>query len=422
MTSETLLEGVNYYSTEKAGFLHGNIILSHGKIKSLEETEGNNGDYIIPGFVNTHAHVAMSRFRGHLDDMRLDQFLEKTFRLDAQRSEEDIYHSTVAGIYEMLSNGITSFMDLYYSEDIIYRAVEDMGIRANLSWNTLDREFTTQIGDPVDNCENFISEYGGKNPLIQASAGIQGVYVCSLETMTGARDIAAKHHTILHMHASETRKEVYEFQEKTGKRPVQYMLENDIIRKNTNAAHCVWLNGEEIQKLGRVGASVSWNSVSNHKLGVGGIPSIPELTEAGANVAIGTDSNGSNNTLNILETAKSGSLAVKNARWDASMIKAGEMLEMLTSHGGKAFGLEKLGTIQEGAPADLLILDRDHYSLQPYGNERIASNIVYSMNPSAITGMIIGGKWIKKDGAMDKEIKKRYRESARWINTHFSVS
>ena len=169
-------------------------------------------------------------------------------------------------------------------------------------------------------------------------------------------------------------------------------------------------------------AQGSWNSVSNHKLAVGGVPPVPELMEAGANVTIGTDSNGSNNSLNILETAKSGALAVKNGRWDASLIRAEDIFDMLTVNGGRACGVDGLGTISEKAPADLLIIDREHYSMQPYGNERIIRNIVYSMGPSAIDGIMIGGKWIRKNGKMDSEIEEKFRKSLKWINQNFHSS
>ena len=419
---ELILEDVNYYSHSRNRFIHGSIQIRDGLIRKLEESEGSSGNYVIPGFVNTHSHVAMSRFRGHLDDMDLEQFLQKTFKMDSARSEEDIYHSSVAGIYEMLMNGITSFIDLYYSEDIIFRAVEDMGIRGFLSWVTLDRNMTTQKGDPLDNCESFIKEFNGKNSLISPSAGVQGVYAASHETIKSAGQIAKNHGTILHMHAAETRKEVYDFLDRTGMRPVQYLLDNGLIGSNTNAAHCVWITKEEVEKLGKAHVNVSWNSVSNQKLGVGGIPPVPELLEAGANVTIGTDSNGSNNSLNILETAKSGSIAVKNARWDASRIRAEDVFDMLTMNGGTACGVRGLGTISENAPADLLIIDREHYSMQPYGNDRIIRNIVYSMSPSAIDGIIIGGKWIRKNGKTDSEIEENFRKSSKWINQNFHSS
>ena len=74
--------------------------------------------------------------------------MKKTFKLDAQRTEVGIYYSSKLSFLEMLDDGITSFADLYYSEDQIAKAVRDTGIRAFLSWNTLDENLTTQKGNP----------------------------------------------------------------------------------------------------------------------------------------------------------------------------------------------------------------------------------------------------------------------------------
>ena len=423
METSKIIENVFYYDTSLNSFRHGTVEISRGKITGVEETE-NSGDcsrFLIPGFINTHAHIAMSRFRGKLDDMNLEKFLEKTFKLDSARTPDDILHSSICGLYELLSNGITSFFDMYYDEDIIWEACNRMGIRAFLSWNTLDKEITTQKGDPVDNAENFIKDYGGKNSIIEPSIGIQGVYVASLDTMKGADQVSRKFDTLLHMHVSETRKEVYEFMDKTGKRPVEYLLENNLLSHRLNAAHCVWLNDHEIRALGKNEVNVSWNSESNLKLGTGGYPPVPELMNSGVNITIGTDSNGSNNSLNILESAKTGAISIKNSRWDAGMISAIDVFRMLTVNGGRASRIPNLGEIKVGAPADFNIIDGNHFSLQSSDPEIMVNQIIYSMNPGAITDTVINGEYIKKDGKMAAEIENNYRNSLCFLKTTFRV-
>ena len=421
-TSKTI-EDVYYYDTSLNRFIHGSVKIQNGIIAGVEETQ-NSGDcsrFLIPGFINTHSHIAMSRFRGRLDDVNLEKFLEKTFKLDSERTKDDIFHSTICGIYELLSNGITSFFDLYYDEDIIWDACNKMGIRSFLSWNTLDREITTQKGDPVDNAENFIREYSGKSSIIYPSIGIQGVYVASLDTMKAANNVSKKFDTVLHMHLSETRKEVYEFLDKTGKRPVEFLSDNDLLSKRLNAAHCVWLNDHEIRALGKNEVNVSWNSESNLKLGTGGFPPVPELMNNGVNITIGTDSNGSNNSLNILETAKTGTISIKNGRWDAGILNATDVFRMLTVNGGRASHIPHLGEIKIGAPADFNIIDGNHFSLQSSDPDVMINQIVYSMNPAAITDTVINGKYIKKDGKMNLDIENNYRESLRFLKAAFKV-
>ena len=415
------IEAVNVYDSTSREIKPVDIGIKDGCISSIREAEGISSLYLVPGFVNTHSHVAMSRFRGMLDDVNLDEFLNRTFKLDKERSRNDIYHSSVVGIYEMLMNGITSFMDLYYSEDVIAEAVTKMGIRGFLSWVTLDQDKTTQNGNPLENAEEFIHNFSGSNEydLVYPSIGVQGVYVASMENIRSASDISRKHECTLHMHLAETRKEVYDYMKVKNKRPARDLLDNNIIDERTNMAHCVWLTKEEIEKIGKVRGNVSWNSVSNHKLGVGGVPAIPELIEAGANIGIGTDSNGSNNSLNILETAKSGALAIKNSRWDASVIDSSQVYRMLTEGGGRSTGLPNLGSIAVGAPADFLIIDGDNYSMNQSRRGNFVNDLIYSMSPSAIRDIVIGGNFIRKDFRMDDTVEKEYKRSAGWIRENF---
>ena len=416
------IENVMLFNNETCSFSNSDITVEKGIIKKIEPNGNPNSNlFAVPGFINTHSHVAMSRFRGLLDDMDLNHFLEKTFKLDESRSEKDMYHSTLCGIYEMLNNGITSFFDLYYGEDVIYKACESMNIRSFLSWNTLDKQFSTQKGEPLDNARNFIREHKGKNTIIYPSVGIQGVYVASEETIKAANEISEKENTLLHMHVSETRKEVYNCLEKTGKRPVEYLSDLEVLSNRFNAAHCVWLTTREIALLGKSQTNISWNSVSNFKLGTGGIPPVPELISAGANVTIGTDSNGSNNGLNLLETAKLGSISIKNQRWDASHIKAVESFNMLTKNGGRATGVNKLGTLVEGAPADLNIIDSNHHSIQGNNPENFINHLVYSMNTSAIRDTIVAGKYIKKGFKMSSELEDKYEESLKILKEEFRI-
>lgn len=415
-----ILNDINIFDGK--GFKFGDMEIENGVIHSLDfKDQGNSNLYVIPGLINTHAHVAMSRFRGLLDDVNLEGFLQKTFKLDANRDRDDIFHSTVCGIYEMMNNGITSFFDLYYDEDIIYEACEMMGIRSFLSWVALDREFTTQKGEPLDNAHNFIRDHRKKDSIIYPSVGVQGVYVASEETLLGADDISKKEKTMLHMHLSETRKEVYDLLKSKKRRPVEYLNDLGILSNRMTAAHCVWLNGHEIDMLSKGHVNVSWNSTSNQKLGTGGVPPIPELEEKDVNISIGTDSNGSNNGLNILETAKTGALSIKNQRWDASRIEASDTFKMLTENGGIATGVPDLGHIRIGAPADLNIVDGNHYSVQCLNSEDMVNQIIYSMNPAAIRETIIGGKIIKKDGKVTDSIANQYETSLKYLRNRFRV-
>ncbi|MGC8584733.1 MAG: amidohydrolase family protein [Thermoplasmata archaeon] len=385
----------------------GDVYIEGNRIMEIGKNLHNEADYmidaseniIVPGLINTHTHVGMGGFRGLIEDMQLDDFLKKTFDLDSKRTNDDIYHSSMISIAEMLRNGITSFLDLYYSEDIIARAVKDSGIRGFLSWVTLDERYTTQSGSPINNAENFIIRFKGAE-RIYPSVGFQGVYVCSDETMMKGKEIAEKHNTLMHMHLSETRKEVYDFLKRTNKRPVEHLYDIGFLNDKLIAAHTVWITIREIKMLGEKMVSSSHNSVSNMKLGTGGAAPIPEMIKYGVNVTLGTDSNTTNNNLDLFDVMKTSGLLHKNERWDASILKAQEIFDMATINAAKALKMEKyLGSIEEGKLADIAIIDPYPNGI-PLRKETIIPNLVYAIKGLNVKTTIVDGKIVMNDGKL----------------------
>ena len=374
---------------------------------------------LIPGFINTHSHVAMSRFKGLLDDIKLSEFLEKTFKLDSQRTDEDIYNSSIMGICEMIDSGITSFADLYYSEDIIARAVEDTGIRGFLSWNTLDKKFTTQTGEPIENAENFIRSFSKKSALITPSIGVQGIYVASDDTYLQAYEISKKYGTIIHTHLAETREEVNNCMKERGRRPVEQLDSIGFLNENLLAAHTVWLNLSEVRALAKNSVSISWNSVSNEKLGVGGIPPIPEMMAQGVNVSMGTDSCGSNNSLDMFCVMKNSALSLKNSRWDPSILNADELFQMATQNGSYAVHNNSIGSIGENMLADLVLIDLGASNMFPTSGNNAVNNIIYSANPGNTQTVIVNGNVLKENFRFSKNLEKLKRKAMRYVRENF---
>lgn len=381
--------------------VRGNILVENDHIQHIgtdeigcDEVIDASGMVIIPGLIDTHAHVAMTHLRGMLDDLHLDAFLEKTFSLDSERTENGIFNSSLLGMYQMIDAGITSFHDLYYDENVIERAALQTGIRSFLSWVTLDPEYTTQSGDPVKNAESFIT--GEKHETVGRSIGVQGIYVTSKETYDRVREIAEKYGTTIHTHLSETRKEVYDSVKKNGKRPIEYLHQIGFLSSRVIAAHCVWSTMREVRLLAGDGVKVSWNPVSNAKLGVGGMPPVPEMLQQGIHVSIGTDSASTNNSLDVMNDLKFGTIAMKNQRWDASLLGANRAIEMCTREAALSLNRTDIGSIEEGKKADLVILDnlRPDTLMKP---DTLISDIVYSWSRSWVRSVMINGKFVKRD-------------------------
>ncbi len=350
-----------------------------------------HGFALVPGFVNTHAHVAMAPMRGIADDRDLAGFLEVLFAVDAHRTEADVEAGARAGIAEMLLGGTTSFLDLYYFEDAVARAAESLGIRGFLGWAVLDPDKTTQKGRPIDNAAAFLGRWPD-HPLISPLVAPQGVYVCGEETWRAARELADRHGTLVHYHLSETRREVSDHLTATGRRPVEWLEAIGFLGPRQVAAHAVWLTGHEIDLLAQRRVGVAHCASSNLKLASGGVAPIVELRRAGAAVGLGTDSVVSNNSLSMLREMHLAGLVQKNHRWDAAALSAQELLDLATIEGARLLGrAEDLGSIEVGKRADFSLVRLDHPTLVPARPEAIVSHLAYAASDEAIDSVYVGG-------------------------------
>ncbi|HTW77833.1 MAG TPA: amidohydrolase family protein [Thermoplasmata archaeon] len=356
-----------------------------------------HGFALVPGFVNAHAHVAMAPMRGIADDRDLAGFLEVLFAVDARRTEADVEAGARAGIAEMLLSGTTSFLDLYYFEDAVARAVESLGIRGFLGWAVLDPEMTTQTGRPIDNAAAFVGRWAG-HPRVTPLVAPQGVYVCGEETWRAAQALAERHRTLCHYHLSETRREVSEHLAKTGRRPVEWLDAIGVLGPGQVAAHAVWLTGHEIDLLAQRHVGIAHCASSNLKLASGGVAPIVELRRAGATVGIGTDSVVSNNALSMLREMHLAGLAQKNHRWDAAALSAQELLDLATVDGARLLGrADDLGSIEVGKQADFSLFRLDHPTLLPARPEVIVSHLAYAASDEAIDSVFVAGAPVVAD-------------------------
>jgi len=379
--------------------IEGDRISGVGHVKARpDEIIDASGCVVMPGLINCHTHVSMALMRSVADDVKLEQFLDKTFALDSKRTPEDVGIGAALGCLEMARSGTTTLLDFYYSEDVIAKAVEKIGLRGYLGWTVLDEKFTTQKGKPINNCENFIKAHKNR-PLIKPIISVQGVYVCSDETFMQARALAKKENTFCQYHLSETRYEVYEHAKKTGKRPVEHLADIGFLAKGDVAAHGVWITINEVRELAKAGVSVAHCPTSNMKLASGGVAPVPEMHAEGVGVCLGTDGCSSNNSLDMFLEMKFASLLHKAHRWDATVLSAQKVLDMATVDAAKAIGAEKdLGSIEVGKKADIVIIDAKKAAMVPTRPDNAIANLVYASPSQAVRDTMVDGKLVLRNG------------------------
>ena len=357
-----------------------------------------SGDIVMPGMINTHTHVAMAPLKGVCDDLAFPDFLDKVFKIDSDRTDHDLDMGTRLGCAEMMRGGTTTFVDLYYSEDVIAKATQDAGIRGVLCWCCLDEQFTTQKGNPLDNCKHFYDTHKNKRKIIPG-VGLQGVYVCGEETCVGAKEFADEKDIPLNFHLSETRGEVNNHKKATGMRPVEWLDSIGALSPKMIAAHSAWLTMNEVRLMGAASMSASLCAVSNMKLATGGVAPLPEFLQYGVNVTVGTDSNNTNNSLDMFSEMKILGLLHKSARWDATVAPAQQLLDYCTINGAKAIGMsDRLGSIEKGKYADIVILDGKAPNMRPLLPENIVANIAYSASSLNVKTVFCQGDMVVEDG------------------------
>lgn len=385
--------------------LKGDVVIDGERIVSVGETyKGEadteidaSGDVVIPGLINTHTHVAMSVMKGVVDDLSFPDFLDNVFRIDSDRTDDDIDIGTKIGCMEMMRSGTTTLVDLYYSEDIIARAVKESGLRGVLCWCVLDEDKTTQKGSPLQNCKNFHNSFRNERKIIPG-VGLQGIYVCGEETCVSAKEFSDESGSPLTLHLSETRGEVNDHKKMTGKRPAEWLNDIGILGKNVIAAHSAWLTMNEVKLMGDSGMSISSCPTSNMKLATGGVAPIPEFQRSGVNVTIGTDGNTTNNSLDMISEMKILGLLQKSSRWDPTVAKAQDILDFATINAAKAIGMQdSLGSIEKGKYADMVILDGKMSNIRPILPENMISNIIYSASSANVKTTMCQGDIVLRD-------------------------
>ncbi|MBW2058282.1 MAG: amidohydrolase [Deltaproteobacteria bacterium] len=409
-----LIKGVSLDGRKRDIYIEGNLITDIGDSIDVpaKTVLTGAGKAAIPGFVNGHTHAAMTLLRGYADDMHLQEWLEKKiWVLEAEMTEEDIYWGAKLACLEMIKTGTTFFNDMYWFWNGTARAVEEMGIRAAISAVFIDFFSKEKAAQQRALNEELFKQSARFSRRIQFALGPHAIYTVSEESLRWAADFAREHGLMLHIHLSETKKEVDDCIEKHGMRPVQYLASIGFLGPNVVCCHSVWVSEDEISLMSEHGVKVVHNPVSNMKLAVGGTFPYEEVRKAGITACLGTDGCSSNNNLDMLETVKFASLLQKHHRVDSTVLCAKDAFEMATLKGAEAFGL-KCGKIEVGCLADLALVDLRRPEVTPHFD--LYSDLAYAANGSCIDTVICDGKVLMKgrEVAGEEEIMEGAKRTA----------
>lgn len=405
MMDKILIKNCNIVSmVDEEGVFLGDIAVENDLIKEINteiDVETLKPDKVInaenmvamPGFVNCHTHSAMTLFRGYADDLPLMEWLEKKiWPLEKKLTNKDIYWGTMLAVLEMIKSGTTTFSDMYFCMDEVAKAVDEAGMRANLSLGLIGLFGDKDLDEGVEFAEKWNDTAEGR---ITTTLGPHAPYTCPPEFLQKVLLKAEKQNFNIHIHVAETQQEVKEISERYNKTPVRYLYDLGVFDFPTAAAHCVHINDKDIDLLLRKGVGVIHCPESNMKL-ASGIAPIPKLLEAGILVGLGTDGAASNNNLDMIEEMRSAALIHKVNTLDPTVVNSFEGLKMANEAGARILGLGgKTGKLKEGMKADIILVDLEKPHLKPLNN--IFAHLVYSVNSSDVDTVIINGRVLMKN-------------------------
>lgn len=405
----------------------GNSILCVGHADMLEilypdarKVELGNS-VILPGLVNAHTHVSMSLLRGYSDDKSLMDWLTRDiFPREAKLTPELVELGARFSLAEMLRTGTTAFYDMYMFEDSVFRAADELGMRAVLG-ESVTQFFPSLVSADFAAYKERMQGYAEtwrNHPRIRMAVLPHAPYTTNAGLLRECYSLAEQTGALFGMHLAETQDEEATCLREFGMRPIPYCHSLGLLQPDSTFFHVVYADEGDLDMLAEGRCAVVHNPASNMKLASGTAP-VPAMRKRRIDVGLGTDGPASNNAQNMLREMYVAALLHKVNALDPTACPAQEVLDMATRGGACALHFPYIGTLEPGMRADFIALSLDSPNMQPVHN--IVSNIVY-----AATGMenrltVVDGKELYRDGKFltcDYEaLRAEMKQAEKWAGS-----
>lgn len=389
------------------------------------------GDLLMPGLINAHFHSSVNHMKGRLPCLPLELFmLYESPTLETLRpTPRQAYLRTMLGCIEMLRTGTTAVMDdcFFVPEptpeiiDAVAQAYADSGIRATLA---LDEPELSEIeklpfldelaqGDlyrqlarrPKLGADDLLALYdhligrwhGAEDGRISAAVSCSAPQRVTPEYFAALDALSRKNDLPVFAHMLETRLQRVLGQEKFGGRSlVQYTHDLGLLSDRMQVIHAIWVDGDDLDLIAETGANVAHNPISNLRLGSGVMP-LREMLDRGIPVALGVDEAIADDAVNMWSVMKTAGMIHTLSgddpdRWPS----AREVLRAATIGGAHAMRRPGLGTVQPGAPADLILVDLSSLAFLPLND--LVRQLVHVENGSSVRLTMVAGRVVAEGG------------------------
>jgi 5-methylthioadenosine/S-adenosylhomocysteine deaminase len=372
---------------------------------------------IMPGLVNTHTHTGMSYFRNLLEDLSSADWFRYELAAERYLTAEDVYWAALLGAYELLRQGVTTIADRFSHMDIIVEALAHAGLRAVVAPSLVDREAETRKQQTLALLERYQPQADG---LIRVGLGPVGPDTCSTELLRWTRSQADRHGALIFIHLAQSRQELTEVARRGYRGSARYLEAIGLLGPDVVAAHCMYLDEEEINLLAARGVRVAHCPSSNAKI-EGKIAPILALEQAGAQVGLGSDCVASNNGMDLFNEMKITGLLHKVAAGDPRAMPAAHLLALATQKAADCLDLgDQIGSLEAGKRADIITIRRNEPFLQPWHDSR--AGLVYAARGLDVQEVWVEGRQRLAAGTLlADDVAEAVRRAAAWAEQHPEV-
>ena len=348
---------------------------------------------VMPGLINCHTHLGMSLFRGTNDNYTLDTWLnDYIWPIEDKLTDDDIYYTTMLSLIEMIRTGSTCFNDMYFGWNGSIPAIIESGIRG-IYGRCLMGDMDESGIDRANDFKKMYDKYKD-NKLIRFSIAPHALYTCSMDYLKMCSDLSSEYKLPMHIHLSENMNEVNTVRNKFDMMPMEVLDKSKILNHKLVLAHGTFISDMELDMIKDRDVSICTNPVSNLNLGCG-IADLVKYRDKGINICLGTDGQGSGNSMNLFYHMSLVDYLQKGKYEDPTIMSSYEVLKMATVNGAYALGYDDIGSIKVGNKADILILDISDLCINPVTD--VISSVVHNFYSNIVDTTIVDGRILMRD-------------------------
>lgn len=378
-------------------------------------TEHFDSHTVLPGFINSHTHLAMNLFRGLADDLELMDWLNNYIWPAEGKwvSHEFVYDGSLLAMAEMIRCGTIGFNDMYFFLGATAEAADKAGMRGHVGMTIIDvpTAWAKTTEEYFAKAIDFYEQYKN-HERVRPTLAPHSTYTVSIENIEKVKRLADDYGLQINIHLQEAPSEMTHSLSNHNKRPLQRLHEIGMVSPKLIAIHMTQIDEPDFDLLQQTRPNIVHCPESNMKLVSGSCP-VERLTKMGINVALGTDGAASNNDLDMLGEMRTAAFLGKVTANDPRAVSAETALKMATINGAKALGIDHLtGSLEAGKAADFIAIQMDTIETQPLYHP--VSQVVYATPRNQVTDVWVGGKPLMRNRILTTLDEKALREKAQY--------